>query len=342
VSLHPLVLAIGLLDLIAWAIYLPAARRLLAALPHWRPESGDARQLWRERALELAAYQGRWVMGMQTAAFVLFLIGVSNLWPPCVPGAMCGAGVLNAMGTAGEQTLIFRGLTLLLFYCRHAAEQLERSDPLPVAPAHGRMLLLAAPLMALATWTFVQAVSAMSGPAPVSCCAALYDQAAAGRLNLEGSGISTRFWAAACFGGALLVAAWGWLQYRRPGSGGRKLALLSALLIPAWTVAAYMALKTVVAPYLFQILYHPCPWCFFLWDQHALGFVLFGLPAWMVAETAAALTVRAAGRHGRSAGPVRARLASTGLRIWAGSLLFAAAAAAPVLLWRLRSGGWIN
>lgn len=341
---HPVVLAVLSIDLIGWAIFLSAARRVMAVLPHWRSESGDARQLRRERALELVGYLGRWVLGLQTAAFVLLLIGVSNLWPPYVPGAMCGTGVLQAMGAAGTNALFFRGLAVLILYCWLTAERLDRGDPQFLSsPDHGRILLLAAPFMALSTWSFGKAVTAVAAPQAVSCCAVLYDQVGrAGWVAAALFRMPASVWAVACFGGALLVAAWGWRQFRRPRPDGKWAAAASIVLIPAWALGAAMGLQTVVAPYVFQVLYHPCPWCFFLWEHHAPGFVLYGLPAWIIAETAAGWTVRGMGRRLDRAADIDARLSRAGLRISSAALLFAALAAAPVLLWRLRSGGWIN
>jgi hypothetical protein len=336
VSLDSAVLAIGLLDLIAWAIYLTAAWGVLAALSSWQPQSADALQFRRERTLELAVFQGGWVMALQAAALVALVIGVSNLWTVRVPGAMCGAGVLQAMGTSGEQTLFFRAAALLVLYCGHAAQRLARSDPrMPFSPTHGRLLLLAGPLMAWGSWTFGKAVTGLQAPEAVNCCAALYDQAGtAGLLSAAASRLPDQAWGVAAFGGAMLTAVWGGMQCRRPQLGGNGLAVAAALLVLAWAAACVGGLKAVVAPYVFEVLYHPCPWCFFLWDHHASGLVLFGLPAWVVAETAAGLTVRGIGRQpGVPQEPVRARLSSAGRRTAAGALLFALAAATPVLLW---------
>jgi hypothetical protein len=339
VSLHPAAIAVYLLDGIALAIYLAAAWRVLAALPALRSESMDALQLRHERFMELVVFQGGWVMGLQAGAFVVVVIGVSNLWTSIVPGAMCGTGVMQAMGTAGPQTLLFRASALLLLYCAQAAGRLERSDPaMRPSPTRGRLLLAAGPLMALGTLRFAQAMTGLNGPEPVNCCAVLYQQAGSGNwLNAAGLWVPDAVWAAAGFGGAMAAAVWGVVQYRRPLAGGKVFAVVAAVMILIWSAAAVMSLKTVVAPYVFEVLYHPCPWCFFLWDHHALGFVLFGLPAWVVAQSAAGVTMRGIGlEHGLPEGPVQAELSRAGLRITIGAVLFAVAAAAPILLWPFR------
>lgn len=341
---HPLVAAIWLVDCTAGLIYLGAAWRLMTALAHWQPAGSDAQQLWRERALDLAAFQGHWTMALQALAFVLILAGISNVWTAYVPGAMCGTGVLQAMGPAGRQTLLLRGAALLIFYCWLTAERMNHADPESVPAAfHGRLLLLAAPFMALAAWRFGSAV-ATTTQAPVSCCAALYDpvRISGGVGPMTASIFPARTWMALTFGGALLVGLGGWRQWKRPYMAGTARVVLLVVWTGLWVPAAVMGLKLGVAPYVFQILYHPCPWCLFLAEHGAIGVVLFGLPAWVVAESAAGLTAQLmARRHPRATAPALARMRRAGLRICIGAWLFFLVAAAPILWWRLRSGGWM-
>jgi signal transduction histidine kinase len=173
------VLAIQLLDLTAAALCLAAGWRLLWIVPHWRPERNDAGQLKRERSLSLVVYQGRWILGLQVVALAALVMGVSNAWVAHVPGAMCGTGVLQALGPAGRQTLLLRLLTLLLLYGWQVVAGIDDQRPdMPLAPVHGRWLLLVAPLLVLSAWRFHQAMGAVASQAPVSCCAALYAQAA--------------------------------------------------------------------------------------------------------------------------------------------------------------------
>jgi hypothetical protein len=343
---HPLALAVWLLEITAWAIYIGAAWRLLAVLPQWRPGTGDARQLWRERALELTDYQGRWAMALLSVSFVLVLVGLTNVWPPHVPGAMCGTGVLQAMEPFGRQTLVFRGLTLGAFYCWKVVRQLDGTRPEAVlARARARLLLLVLPLMAMGTYTFGQALAAVMPEAPVSCCAVLYDQARGngGTSVLSEALLSDRAWVAASLCGALWVAAMGWRQWRRPLMAGQAEAAALAGATAVWVIAAAMHLKVGVAPYIYQVLWHPCPWCLFLGLHGAVGFVYFGLLAGVAAECAAALTARTvARRHDLLAAAARRRARRAGMLILAGALIFAALSAAPAVLWRLGSGGWIG
>ncbi len=341
---HPLVLAIWLLDLTAGAIYLAAGWRLLTLLPHWQPGKSDRDQLVRERSLALVIYQGRWVLGLQIVALAVLVVGISNSWVAHVPGAMCGTGVLQALGPAGRQTLLLRLLTILLLYCWQVVAAIDDQRPdMPLALVHGRLLLLAAPLFLFATWRFGQAMAAVQSQGPVSCCAVLYAQAASPGGQALGAMISARTWAALCFGGVPPIVVWGWFQWRWPGRVGPAAAGTAAGLLLLWIGAAVMALKTTTAAYLLEVLAHPCPWCLFLREHGGAGFALFGLLAFMAAEGAAAFTSALIGRrHPTADAPAVARVGLAGRRLCLAALLFAILAAAPVLLWRLRFGGWIT
>ena len=340
---HPLVLAVWLADMLAWLVYLGAGLRLISALAHWQPGSMDARQLGRERALEVIVYQGRWTMALQAVAAVLVVVGVSSVWPDCIPGAMCGTGVLQAMGPAGTQTLFFRGSALLIFYCWQVAERLDRSRPESfMALVQARLLLLAAPCMALGTWSFAQAVMAAAGNGPVSCCAVLYTRTLEGASS---AGLVPGPAAARILAGLTgsLMILWGWLQWRRPRLALRRYGLLGAAVAPAWAFIAVLLLKTSVAPYVYEVLWHPCPWCFFLWEHGAVGFAYFGLLALIIAESAAGLTAAAVARRYAVLGiQASRRMQAAGGRIMTATALFLILAAVPALLWRLRFGGWMN
>jgi hypothetical protein len=342
---HPLALSIWLLDITAGLIYIGAGWRLLVLLPQWQPGSSAAGQLWRERALELTAYQGRWTMGLLTVSLVLVLVGLTNVWPAQVAGAMCGTGVLQAMGPAGHHSLIFRVLTLGLLYCWQVVQRLDRTHPGAfLAKTQGRMLLLAAPLIVLSTLTFGKALAAVVPESVVSCCALLYEQARVvnARPLLSAIGVSERTWMVVFFCGAVGVAGAGAWQWRRPILLNKPRAMITAAVTAVWIPLAIVHLKSGVAPYIYQVLAHHCAWCLFLTLHGAVGFIYFGLLAWIAAETAAGLTVRAVvPQHAPLHAAACMRMSTAGRRILAGALLFVALSAAPALLWRIQTGSWI-
>lgn len=342
---HPTALAIWLLDITAWLIYMGAAWRLLRILPNWRPLSLDARQLWCERALELTRYQGRWVLLLLAAAYVLLVIGISNLWPSLVPGAMCGTGVLQAMGAPGARTLLYRALTLGMLYVWLVVVQIDGRRPEGwLSLLQARLLLMASPFMALGSWSLAQALPALTTEVPVSCCAVLYDQ-------VGGQGwvtawttdlLSSRAWFWSCMAASGAMTVWGALQWWR-GCIGKGVIATSAGLLLLWLVAALNGLKFGIAPYVYEVLGHPCPWCFFLTAHHAVGFVFYGLVAVVMCEALAGLVAVSVGRHyAVLARDARRRSQCAGRRVMWSSLLFWASTAAPVVFWRVRFGGWID
>ena len=104
---HPLTLTLLLLTAVGLVIYLFAAVRMFFLLPHWQAAGDDAAQLLREREMEVIDVQGRWAMLLLAVAMVLLVFGISNVWPALVPGAMCGTGVMEALGPDGWRALIF-------------------------------------------------------------------------------------------------------------------------------------------------------------------------------------------------------------------------------------------
>jgi hypothetical protein len=342
-SLHPLTLLLWLLELATWPLYLAAAFRLLAALPEWRPANADARQLGHERAVELVGLQGRWALALQAVGFVLLLTLIGQVWPAVVPGAMCGTGVLQAMGPAGTQSVVFRAATLGLLYCWQAVERLDRGHPEETAVMlHGRLLLLAGPLLVMSGWSLHRALAAVAPHEPVSCCAAVYDRLLGDAPLLDATFASPTAWAVFGLFGAVALAVWGGALWRG--------ALRQSLVGGFWPVALaliglpviYQATLRAISPYIFEVLWHPCPWCLLRLEHGAIGWAYFGLPAWAAVECAVGWLAGRAGRgHPGLGGAAADRIRLAGRRMVLMMAAWAALSIAPVLIWRWRGGGWL-
>jgi hypothetical protein len=340
---HPLTLSIWLLMVLSWIIYGPMLWRVMRVLPHWAPVASDAGQLRRERHMEWVTHQGRWVFYLQTMIGLLLIMGISSAWPSVVPGAMCGTGVLQAMGTAGVQILWFQLLAVGVIGAWWLNRQLDASQPYgPLIPAQARLLLLAAPIMALASWSWVRALMAVDGSPPVSCCAVIYDQVATNPLTGVLAPANGAHWLGACLLGVGGLTAWGAWQWRCRIILPRAIALIGAVTVLGWVVTAVVALRLGVAPYIYQTLSHPCAWCLFLPEHGAVGYLYFGLLTWIAAQD---LTLGVAGMmFGRipPLDPFLMRLQRrAGLGLMLGVLVFGVAAGWPVLAWRWRYGTWL-
>lgn len=342
---HPLTLALWLTESLSWCVYFGAVWRVLAVLSEWQPSVNSESQLQREHALELVVYQGRWTMGLQIVALVLLIAGISNVWPALVPGAMCGTGVLQAMGPDGWQTIAFHLLTLFGFICWRVVVVIDRADPLsPMALLQARLLLLIAPCLFWSGVTLWRALSAIQGAAPVNCCAAVYGRVAGGWLSSGWlSELSSREWLSAGLIGSMILLGWAARQWRHPESGISRSIFLALPLTAFWACSAEMGLRFGVGPYVYQVLQHPCPWCFFLSEHRYIGIVLFGLPLLVITECAAAMTAAGVARRYPSLSmQANERASRAGLYVLVCTVFLLLIAATPVLLWRSRFGGWID
>jgi hypothetical protein len=343
---HPVALAIWLMLGISWLLYWPAAVRIIAILPRWQPMDSGAEQIRRERYMEVFVFQGRWVMILIALVAVLLVVGISNPWSDLVPGAMCGTGVLQALGAAGHQALIYHVVAVGILYAWFVIQGLDANHPRGrLTAGNARIFLLAAPLQALGGLSWYRAFDAIGSSPPVSCCAVVYARAGSdAALNLlpMSSGV---FWLAACLAGALMVAilgAWHWRRTLRIRKGP---TLVVTTVVFFWALTSVMALKIGVTPYIFQVLHHPCLWCLFLPEHNSVGFAYFGLLAMVVAEAIAM------GAVGKTTSEISdawidpaaiRRCRQAGFRIMLGAGLFAIIVLWPILAWRVRYGVWLT
>jgi len=341
---HPLTLCLWLLDLSTWMVYLSAAGRILAGLPGWQPGVSDRRQLWREFRLELAGLQGRWILALQSFALLVFITVIAIVWPIYVPGAMCGKGVLQAMGSPGYQAVFLRIAAVGCIWGWHAVSTMDADDPQGRLTALcARLLLLVGPLLFAADLTVGRGLVAIRPDHPVSCCSAIYDQTAVfGELSPVIAGLTPGVWMVGCVCGWIVVCCWGFYQWRRPRLLTPAVCLLMSGLSFCWMVTAVLALKFGFTSYIYEILSHPCLWCLFLVDHHMLGFLLFGLLGWAAFATlSSAISVILAVRYGHLGDIAGRRVKRAGCHLFLASLMFMVIAAGPALLWRMRFGGWL-
>jgi len=322
-------------------LYGLAAWRMLSIVAHWHPDCADQAQIERERRAETASLLGRWATGVLTAAGIIQLIGIALIWPAMVAGAMCGTGVLQAMGSNGAQALGWWTAGLIVLHGWRVMDRLNLARPYGELTAdNGRVLLLAAPLIAMALMHSIQALMHAETAAPVSCCAAIYDQIihrprsprAQQVMQIVQLGL---YWAGAA---ALLgLAAW---QRRHPFS---RAAIFLAGVCIVWVLAATGTLKSIWSAYYYEVLSHPCLWCLFSIDYYGVGFML--TLAWIAAmvNAMAIVLIRRAWNVSPALGPA----ASICIRRHAMYLtiavsIYLTAAAGPALMWRLKNGMWLT
>ena len=338
---HPLTWAIWVATITGGILYAIGAALSMDVALNWNPGRADIDQLRRERHAETAALMGNGSFGCLTAAVILGLVGIALVWHRMVAGAMCGTGVLQAMGTDGSRALIFWGMTLVILYGWRVIDRLDSHHPQGVLIQTGaRVMMAAAPFFAMAVFYSWKALMRIETVPPVSCCAAVYDRVLSG--GSESAAMRwlapISLWGSLTGCAALLVLTR--LHIRLPDRGS---GALPATLAIIWCIGATVSVKQVWAAYYYQVLSHPCPWCLFLPDNYAAGFFIFGCMAVIVMESIAIwLADRIRRRHTMLADPAIARIRRAAWRMAIALIGFTVLTAGPAIAWRLRTGVWLG
>lgn len=333
---HPLLLALAMVDALAALLVVAATLRAAAVLLGWEPGSASRRQLALERGLEAASLQARGGALLLAAGSVLALLAVASVLPAVVPGAMCGTGVMTALGGLGSRALTLRVLALGALTVWATLDHLDRQDPAaPLALGLSRALLVASPLVVLATWDTTRAFAGLDTHSPVDCCAVVYDAARPGGLGAAGLPDS---WLWAFGAGGALVFAGALKQIIRPGRGA-----VAALVTLAWVPLAAHVLVQRLAAYHYEVLAHRCPWCLFLPEHALVGYPLFGALAILAAAALVWLAAGGALRGGRPLDTAALRLLQrAGIVGWVALVVFLVLSVGPAWVWRLRYGVWMG
>ncbi len=337
---HPLTWSFWLVAATGTLLYLSAGRRALEISLNWTPAAADADQLRRERRAEAAALLGRGALMCLTTAALLGLTGITLVWHRTVPGAMCGTGVMQAMGVHGSRAAMFWTATLLILYGWRTLDRIDSRHPQGVLTRQAsRMVIVAAPFLALALFYAWQALMRIDAVTPVSCCAAVYDQVLGGPSpSLPTTIVAVSPWMNLTGSAVMAVAAMAIVRCPARVNG---LMVLGAALI--WGVLSVLAVKHVWAATYYQVLSHPCPWCLFLPEHYGAGFLIFGSLA-LIAMESVALCVADQIRRRQPALAALAgrRVRRAGWRILIALIGFTLLTTGPAIAWRLRTGMWLH
>lgn len=341
--LHPLLFGALIMDLLGLLLVLAAARTALAVALRWSPAAGSAAQLTLEGQTESAGICCRMALAVWMLATMVLAAAAAEVLPGLVPGAMCGTGVLQAMGRAGTQALVFRLLLILGMAGWLAVDRINSRHPLgPMTDLLFRWWLVVTPLAAVTFWATASAVWHLDPHTPVSCCAAVYDAVVAAPGDHEpfvSDAVLMGAWAAT----SLVLVAMGWLAGVRPAGTQPPGNNLLVVLVPIWAVAALAVTSRILAAYYYEVLYHHCLWCLFLPEHHRVGWLAFGAWGVVVMEGAAAWVAAVAGQRFPEVVPWAAKRQRRAMIRMAGAvIIFSATTGLPALVWRLRFGMWMS
>ncbi|MBI9084165.1 MAG: hypothetical protein JEZ11_11250 [Desulfobacterales bacterium] len=341
--LHPLLFGALVMDALGLLLVLGAARTAVAVALRWSPETGTAAQLTLEGQTESAGVCCRMALAIWMLATIVLVAATAEVMPSLVPGAMCGTGVLQAMGRSGTQTLILRLLLLLGMGGWLVLDRINSRHPLgPMTDLLFRWWLVLTPLAAVAFWVTASAIWHLDPHTPVSCCTAVYDAALAApgaHEPLIPDTVLIGAWAAA----SLVLVAIGLHAGVRPDGirPWRNMALV--VMVPIWSVAALTVTSRILAAYYYEVLYHHCLWCLFLPEHQRVGWLVFGAWGVVLMEGTAAWVAASAGQKFPEVAPwaaKRQRRAMIGIA--AAVIVFSATTGLPALVWRFRFGMWMS
>ncbi len=343
---HPLLIGIAALDLLTLILLTKVGLVSFNIVLKWHPESARAGQLRLERSAEAADMATQWAFILMGTSSLFFIVAVTRVLPQLVPGAMCGLGVMQALNGRAYSMIILRCLAFAVLYWQRVLAGINRTDPVsPLAATLARLALLALLFFAMAAYATAKGVFWELNPAhPVSCCAAVFDQ-----ISSHGSGLSVMpslsgFWIGT-YGAislGILIGSAILDHYRKRRGESFRCHLFLAISGATWTIAAIVCLIFFLSPYIYQVLDHPCPFCFFLPEHYGIGFPLFALLAWVNLESLAVFWMASLQKSHPLLKSVLLKRCRLAMRIlfW-GVLGFSLLAVSPALFWRIRFGVWM-
>ncbi|UCD77171.1 MAG: hypothetical protein JSW26_17305 [Desulfobacterales bacterium] len=341
---HPLLIAVLVGDLLSLLLLLAAAKTAFKITIQWAPQSATSQQIQLERAAETSVLTAKFALGIFFASTLVLIVGITNVLPALIPGAMCGTGVLQATDGLGGRALVFRLLLLGIIYIWLNIEKLNILQPhRPLTQRNARILLLVLPFHLLAASTTMQAVYRMDTHQPVDCCAVVYDQVRNLASAQQAAGIPDTLWLLIFWTLTIPLVFGGLRAWRAEPSAQVKATGWMALLALLWVPAAAVVLIRVFAAYYYQVLHHHCPWCLFLSDHKFVGIPLFFTLAVVVLEGPTSfLTAKIAATYPEFIQTANMRARIAGLRLLLAAIAFTGMVALPAVIWRLRYGVWLQ
>jgi len=341
---HPLLIAVVVGDLLSLVLWLGAAATAFQIVIKWVPQSAAREQIQLERKAETARLAAKFSLAVFFLSTALLIIGITNVLPEIVPGAMCGTGVLQATDGLEGRALMVRFFVFFIMALWLTYEKLNLSRPdAPLTRYNSRVLLLVLPFFFMAVITTFNGILRIDSHQPVDCCAMVYDQFGSLTAARQIAGIPNTlwvwtFWTLTAL--MLLCAVWSLITKR---TNREKATGSLAVLTVIWVPIAALTLVRVYAAYFYQVLHHHCPWCLFLPEHKFVGVPLFGALIIITLEGPISyLAPKTAANYPDLLPRARRRSRLAGLRLLLAVVAYAGMVALPAIYWRLIYGVWIG
>jgi len=342
VSSSPIVFAVISADLVTLVLLAGACRVAVEVLLGEDGSASSARQLDLEQRAESAGSSMKLAMVSALVAACLVVAAVTLVLPAEVRGAMCGAGVMEGTDGLGGRALLLRCVGLLSLVMSRTVDGLDLAQERSLLRAtRARLVLLAAPILALAAFETARALLMTSPESPVDCCSVVYDLVDPAKITLATLRLGPAGVLGFTFAGlaVLALALLGGFSCR----GGRSVCGALAITALAWPLPAGLVLVTDLSPYHFGVLSHLCPYCLFSAHHGFVGFALFGALGLVLAEgVAAATALLLLRRHPSLSTAVEKRVRTAARRVAIGASVIIFIGAGPALWYRFAQGVWMG
>jgi hypothetical protein len=341
---HPLLISITAVDVAILTLLLKAGITSFRIIQNWQPESSDTVQLHLEREAESAGIMVQWAFVLTVINSLMVIVAITLVLPRIVPGAMCGMGVMQAIGGRGYFILILRYLAFFLFFIQHALARINQTDPMSsLTVLLSRLTLLVLVFTAMAAYDTVATFLFHLNPTePVSCCAVIYDQLEASTNESMHHLFQSSFWLILFSVITFIILTLSAKSILSRKFRQKVINEVLSILGLIWMITAVVCLIYFFAPYIYQVLGHHCPFCLFLPQHYGIGFFMFGLLLWVGMESPLPFFLyQIQAIHSDLSPTIQSRYRRSLLVLFWAVLGFCLLAGFPALLWRIRYGVWI-
>ena len=266
--LHPAVLSLLTMSLLAGIMLLLAGVVGVRILFFWNIKSGSELQLDLERRTYLVSTILAYTFVFQILSLFLFIYTADSLHSLFV-GAMFAAGTLN-VNEYGYPVLILKIVNFLLAGTWLIVNYADtRGYDYPLIRLKYALLLLIAPLMLWEAYNQYRYFSGLHADIITSCCGALFSQ---DTRNISGeiAALPARPMAVAFMASMAATFASGLVFYLKDRGGW----LFSGASVLAFLVGV-ASLISFISLYIYELPTHHCPFCFLQKEYGYVGYALY-------------------------------------------------------------------
>jgi len=255
-----LVFSLGLIN--AWQIF-----------SGWDYNSTAEKQFLLEKKTYLVSTVMNFALFMQILMLFLFAMAADEL-AKVLPGAMCAVGTLSS-NSYGFALLNLKIISFFVYFIWLVINYLDNQiETYPLVRKKYLGLMLLYPLAVVETVLLFAFAFDLDPSVITSCCGSVYNEGAEG-WGASLAGASAGFVLPIFFGIVILLLLNRFVFNRR--AAGKK-GLGNLLEFPLWVaffITAIVVIISFISTYVYEMLFHSCPFCFMGAEYHYYGVALY-------------------------------------------------------------------